>query len=102
MRQRNAGLYRLSVGRIELRYLDEPYPLPGVGLEYPVDDADMEVRVQIERGAETVNEGHRAGACIRSRARGVRTQMVLDLVEEDAQGTVERLAIMLDVVDIMF
>jgi len=45
-----------------------------------------------------MNEGHRAGACIRPRARAVRAQVTLDLLEEDAQGAVERLAVMLDVV----
>jgi len=92
------GLYRLGILRIHLVDSVETYPARRVGLEYAVDDADMDVCVQVERGAEAMDEGHRGGACIRPHARAVRTQVTLDLVEEDAQGAVERLAVMLDVV----
>ena len=58
----------------------------------------MEMRVQIERGAETVNEGHRAGTCVRFRVRALRAQMTLDLVEENTQGAIEGLSVTLEVV----
>ena len=44
----------------------------------------MKVGMRVERGAEAMDEGYRAGACIRPRTRAVRTQMTLDLVEQDA------------------
>ncbi len=63
-------------------------------LEYAVDDSDMKMDMQVERGAELANEGQRAGARVRPRARAVRTQMTLDLIEEDAQGGIEGLLVM--------
>jgi hypothetical protein len=58
----------------------------------------MKVGVQVERGAEAMDEGYRAGACIRPRTRAVRAQMALDLVEENAQGDIEGLTVMLKVI----
>ena len=46
------GLYGLGVERIQLLNLDESHPMFWIGLEYAVDDADMEVSMQVERGAE--------------------------------------------------
>jgi len=51
--------------------------------------------MRVERGAEAVNEGLRAGARIRPRAREVRPQVTLDLIEEDAQDGIEGLRVML-------
>jgi len=85
----NPGLYRLGILPIQLLDREEAYA---------VDDADMEMGVLVERRAEAMDEGHRTGTCIRPCARALRTQMALDLVEEDAQGAVERLAVMLEVV----
>ena len=42
----------------------------------------MEVGMLSERGAEPVDEGHRACPCIRPRAGAVRAQMLLDGIEE--------------------
>ena len=45
-----------------------------------------------------MDEGHRANARLRPRARTVRAQVALDLIEEDTQSVVERLAVMLEVI----
>jgi len=45
-----------------------------------------------------MDEGHRAGACIRPCARAVCTQVALDLVEKDTQSGIEGLAVTLQVV----
>jgi len=92
------GLYRLGILRIQLLDREEAYLVLRIGLEHAVDDAAMEVSMQVERGAETVNEGHRAGACIRPRTWAMRTQVALDLVEEDTQGSIEGFALMVKVI----
>ena len=63
-----------------------------------VDDADVEVGLWVERGAEAMDEGHGARPCTRPRAGAMRAQMALDGIEEDAQGAVEDLAVVLEVV----
>ena len=78
------GLHHRGIVRIHLVDGVEAYPALRVGLEYAVDDAHMKVGMRVERGAEAMDEGYRAGACIRPRTRAVRTQMTRDLVEQDA------------------
>jgi len=53
----NPTLYGLGVACIQLVNREETDPPLQIGHEYAVDDADMKVRVQVERGAEAVNEG---------------------------------------------
>ena len=60
------SLHRRGIVRIQLIHCDESYPVVRIGLEYPVDDANMKVRMLVERGAEAVNEGNRAGARLRA------------------------------------
>ena len=90
----NPHPYRPSILRSALLDRDETRAVARIVLEYPVDDADMEVRMQVEREAEAMDEGHRAGACIRPCARAPRAPVAFDLVEEDAQGGIEGLAVM--------
>jgi len=58
---------------------------------------EVDVDVEVERGAEAMDEGDRTGARIQPCARAVRTQVPLDLVEEDAQREIERFAVVLQV-----
>ena len=91
-------MHRLGIVRIQLGDSDESHPVVRIWLEYAVDDADMKVRVQIERGAEAVDECHRAGPRIRPRAWAMCAQVTLDLIEEDAQRGIEGLAVTLEVI----
>jgi hypothetical protein len=83
---------------IELLDRDETHPTVRIGLEYAVNDADMKMGMQVEQGAETRNERYRAGACIWPCARAVRTQVALDLIEEDAQGAIEGFSLTLQMI----
>lgn len=49
-----------------------------VRLEHPIDRADMEVRVAIERRAEAVDERHRTASGMPARAHDLVAQMALD------------------------
>ena len=91
-------MHRFGVVHIQLIHRDKLHPAFRIGREYAVDDADMKVRVRVERGAEAMDEGHRAGPGIRPGTRAVRTQMAFDLIEEDAQSGIEGLTVMLKVV----
>jgi len=51
------ALHRLGIVRIHLIDGVEAYSALWVGLEYAVDDANMKVGVQVERGAEAMDEG---------------------------------------------
>jgi len=62
------GLYRLGIVRIHLVDGVETYPALRIGLEYPFNDTDMEASMQIERGAEAVNEGDRTGGLMKIRS----------------------------------
>jgi hypothetical protein len=92
------ALHRLGILRIHLVDSVEACPARRIGLEYAVGDADMEVRMQVEQGTEAMDEGYRTGAGILPRRRAVRAQVALDLVDEDARGAVERLAVMRKVI----
>ncbi len=76
---------------------DEPDTLLRVGLEHAVDDNDMEVRVLIQRGTESVDEGHRPGACLGTGTQAA-AQVVLDRIQKNAQGTIEGFAVVLEVI----
>ena len=54
--------------------------------------------MQVERGAEAVNEDCRTGACLRLRAPDARAQVTLALAEEEAQGRIEDTALVVKVV----
>ena len=51
------GLHRLGVVRVQCLHLTEPYAELGVGLENAVYDANVEMGMLVERGAEPVDEG---------------------------------------------
>ena len=65
----------------------EDDPARGGGVEHAVDDHAMEVQVRIERGAEAVDEGHRAEAGRGARTRAVRAQAWLHRAQEQAQSS---------------
>ena len=92
------GLHRLGVVRVQVVYRDEPRAGLPIGLENAVDDADREVSVLVRRGAEPMNESHRAGSRLWACPRAVRTQVPLDGIKEDAQSAVESLAVMREVI----
>ena len=94
----NPGLHRLGILCIQLSGNDESHLTVRIGLEHAVDGADMRMGMQVERRAEAMDEGGRAGACIRPRTHAVRTQMTRDLVAQDASGGIEGLAVMLQLV----
>ena len=53
------ALHRPDIVRFHLGDGVEAYPALCMGLEYAVDDADMEVSMQVERGAEAMDERQR-------------------------------------------
>jgi hypothetical protein len=52
----NPGLDGFGVVCIQLLSREEASPLPRIGLDYAVADADMEVGMQVERGAEAMDD----------------------------------------------
>jgi hypothetical protein len=76
---------------------DEPDTLLRVGLEHAVDHDDMEVRVLVQRGTEPVDEGHGPCACLGTGTQAA-AQVVLDRIQKNAQGTVERFAVVLEMI----
>ncbi len=91
------GLHRSQGVRIECLLRDEPHTLLRVGLEHAVDDDDMEVGMLVQRGTEPVDEGHCSGACLGNGAQAA-TQVLLDCIQQNAQGTVERFEVVLEVI----
>jgi len=92
------GLHRLGVVRVELLHLNEPYAVLGVRLENAVDDDDVEMGMLIQRGAESMDEGHCADSRFEVRAGAAGAQASLDGIEQDAQSAVERLAVVLEMI----
>ena len=92
------GLHRLGVVRIEFLHLDEPCALLRVGLKNAVDDADVKMGVLVQRGTESVDEGHRVGSRRWTGPRTVFAQMLLEDIEEDAQSAVDGFAVVLGVI----
>ncbi len=92
------GLDRFGVCRVQFLRCDEACAALWVGLENAVDDADVKMGVLVQRGAEPMDEGHRAGSRLRSRAGAAAAQVLLDGIEEAAQGAVEGLVVVLEMV----
>jgi len=69
----------------------------GIGLEHAVDDDDMEVGMLVQRGTEPVDERHGPGACLGTAAKAA-AQVLLDCIQQNAQGTVESFAVVLKVI----
>ena len=84
--------------KTQVVYRDEPRAVLLIGLENAVDDADREVSVPVQRGAEPMNESHRAGSRLWACPRAVRAPAPLDGIKGDAQSAVESLAVMLEVI----
>ena len=71
----------------------ESDPARRSGREHAVDDHAVEVQVEIERGTETVGEGHRAEARRASSAWTVRAQALLHHAQEQAQGSTQEVGV---------
>ena len=57
-----------------------------------------ESAVLVRRGTKPVNEGHRPGACPDTGTQAA-ADVLLDRIQKNAQGTVERFAVVLDIDD---
>ena len=71
---------------------DQPDTLLRAGFEDAFDHANLEVDVVVQRGTKPVNAGHWLGACPGTGTQAA-AQVLLDRIQKDAQGSVERFAV---------